>query len=58
MIEEPNYPHVYKNLASGGNILSAMGSRYMLPLGTTKDNFDVSEIPVLLLLLMRYLELR
>ncbi|TIA91902.1 hypothetical protein E3P81_01822 [Wallemia ichthyophaga] len=39
-IEEPNYPHVYKNSANGGNILSTMGSRYMLPLGTTKDHFD------------------
>lgn len=42
MVEEPNYPHVYKNAANGGNILSAMGSRYLLPLGTTKDHFDVS----------------
>ncbi|TIB72226.1 Sec63-domain-containing protein [Wallemia mellicola] len=40
MVEEPNYPHVYKNAANGGNILSAMGSRYLLPLGTTKDHFD------------------
>lgn len=50
MIEEPNYPHVYKNSANGGNILSAMGSRYLLPLGTTKDHFDVSDIPVPLFL--------
>ena len=42
MVEEPNYPHVCKNAANGGNILSAMGSRYLLPLGTTKDHFDVS----------------
>lgn len=49
-IEEPNYPHVYKNSANGGNILSTMGSRYMLPLGTTKDHFDVGCILLLAIL--------
>lgn len=40
--DQPKYPHVYSS-NTGGNILSAFGSRFALPAGTTRMNHDLYE---------------
>lgn len=42
LIDEPKYPHVFAS-GSGGNVLSAFGSKFSLPMGTIRQDREFYE---------------